>query len=224
MAVTANILQRTFRLRCGDSEGTCFTLDVDNKRYLVTARHVVSGIGRESTVEIAQNGAWLPLDVEIVGNGDNGVDVSVLAPQLIFGAAHPLEATSVNLTLAEDVYFLGFPFGMSHDVGDLNAGFPIPLVKKGIVSALEFGDGLILLDGHNNPGFSGGPVIRMGASNEPVVIGLVSAYRSERQPILDSTGQPVPFSYDTNTGIVFVCDARHIHQLVSRNPIGIDAS
>lgn len=158
----------------------------------------------------------------VPGHGDGGADVSVLAPQVLFGAPHPLSITTAHLMLAEDIYFLGFPFGMSFDVGDLNAGFPMPLVKKGIVSGLHFEDGLILLDGHNNPGFSGGPVVRRGTSTEQTVVGLVSAYRYDRNRVLDTDDKPGPYTYDVNTGIVYVQDVRQVLRLISDNPIGIE--
>lgn len=132
MSVTTNILQRTFHIRRHEASGTCFTLDVDGRQYLATARHVVAGIQGDGVIEIAHgNGKWLPLGVKLVGHGDGDADVSVLAPRVLFGAPHPLSITTAHLMLAEDLYFLGFPFGMSFDVGELNAGFPMPLVKKG---------------------------------------------------------------------------------------------
>ncbi len=225
MSVTTNILQRTFHIRCRCAFGTCFTLDVDDKRYLATAKHVVNDIQEDDLIEVAHgDGEWLPVGVKLVGHGEGEADVSVLAPQVLFGAAYPLSITTAHLMLAEDIYFLGFPFGMSFDVGDLNAGFPMPLVKKGIVSALPLEDGLILLDGHNNPGFSGGPVVRRGTSTEQTVVGLVSAYRYDRNKVLDTAGEEGPYTYDVNTGIVYVQDARHFLRLVSNNPIGIEVS
>ena len=222
MGVTTNILQRTFRIRCDDSKcGTCFTIDVDNRRYLVTARHIAGSIIDRGEVEIMYNGNWLPLAVQLVGHGKSDMDVSVLAPQELFGATHPLSLTIANLKFAEDVYFLGFPFGISFDIGNLNANFPMPLVKKAIVSAIIMEEGLILLDGHNNPGFSGGPVVRCGTRQEQIVIGVVSGYRFERSAVLDEAGNEGPYSYDMNTGIVIVCYANQIQQLILDNPIGI---
>jgi hypothetical protein len=39
--------------------------------------------------------------------------------------------------------------------------FSVPLIKKAIISATvhEHGATVLLLDGHNNPGFSGGPIV-----------------------------------------------------------------
>src|SRR5712691_1662146 len=40
--ITANFIHRTFRIRCGPSIGTAFTVDIDGRQYLVTARHVIA--------------------------------------------------------------------------------------------------------------------------------------------------------------------------------------
>ena len=226
MSVTANILQRTFHVRCGSSHGTCFTVDVDNKRYLVTAKHIVHSISGRGEVAIFHDARWKSVAVYLVGHGNGKVDVSVLAPQVLFGATHQLLTTTRGLQLAEDVYFLGYPFGMGFDMGGQNARFPLPLVKKGVVSALDMGNGLILLDGHNNPGFSGGPVVRSSIrqGNKQVVIGVVTGYRSSRQSVLDNVGKKGPYTYNMNTGIVTVCDIRHVNSLIVGNPIGIKVS
>ena len=226
MSVTANILQRTFHLRCGTTSGTCFTLDFDGRRYLVTAKHIAHSIGGQGEVEILHDARWKSVPVHLVGHGNGKVDVSVLAPRVLFGATHQLLTTTRGLQLAEDVYFLGYPFGMGFDMGEKNAKFPLPLVKKGIVSALNMGNGLILLDGHNNPGFSGGPVVRsrIRGGDKQVVIGVVTGYRSSRRSVLDNVGKKGPYTYDMNTGIVSVYDIRHVESLIVGNPIGIKVS
>lgn len=216
MSVTTNILERTFGMRCGGSSGTCFTIDVDGRRYIVTARHIVNGVVDRSVVEIWAGGGWQELPVRLIGHGKGKVDVSVLASDLSFGASHPLSITVGGLLLAEDVYFLGFPFGMGVEVDDFIPGFRLPLIKKGVVSAFFAEDGLMLLDGHNNPGFSGGPVCRRGTKEEQVVIGVVSGYRFDRSAVLDRAGNAGPYTYDVNTGIVHVFDARQILQIISR--------
>ena len=122
--------------------------------------------------------------------------------------------------------FWGYPFGMGFDMGEKNAKFPLPLVKKGVVSALNMGNGLILLDGHNNPGFSGGPVVRsrIRGGDKQVVVGVVSGYRHSRQSVLDRVGKKGPYTYDMNTGFVYVYDIRHVESLIVGNPIGIKVS
>lgn len=62
------------------------------------------------------------------------------------------------------MYFLGFPFGkLFSDVKfeKANERYSLPFVKKATWSAsAPAGDGaVIFLDGHNNHGFSGGPIV-----------------------------------------------------------------
>lgn len=217
MGVTNRILQRTFRIRCGHETGTCFTVDVAKRRYLVTARHIAGAINHSTDIEIAHEGIWKRLSVQLVGHGDGETDISVLAPQQLFGGSAPLSLPA-PMTLAEDVYFLGFPFGMSIEMGHLNLNFPLPFVKKAILSAFFTDKGLVLLDGHNNPGFSGGPVVD---SSGDQVIGVISGYRRQRRAVLDSGENEGPYTYDMNTGIIYVWDGRQINQLILNNPIGI---
>lgn len=218
MPITNNILQRTFRIRYGTSRGTCFTADVDGKRYLVTARHVVGQLQGSSSVEIMHDGIWKSVLVDLVEHGVDDIDVSVLAPQQLFGAHNPL-TISVEMILSETVYFLGFPYDLSLSSGNLNQDFPLPLVKKAIISGCYMDEGLILLDGHNNPGFSGGPVVREMKTSQ--VIGIVSGYRFEPQHVADSDGNRGPYTYHQNTGIVNVVSSNKINEIIMRNPVGI---
>ena len=222
MSVTSNILQRTFRIRYKGNTGSCFTVDVEGGRYLITAKHVVESIPDDADVDLSYNGGWLPLRVRLVGHGAGDIDVTALAPQGLFGASHALKLTTAGLVLAEDIYFLGFPYGLGMEVKtDLNAGFPLPLVKKAAVSALGLEDGPILLDGHNNPGFSGGPVARRRTKEEQTVIGVVSGYRFDRHNVRDANGDKTSYTYDTNTGIIIAHDIRHALAIIASNPIGI---
>ena len=222
MSVTRSILERTFRMRHGDQSGTCFTVNVEGRRYLVTARHLVRTIDPCGVVEVQHSGKWMPVAVQLVGHGEGELDVSVLAPQYLFGASHAVGLTTAQLQLAEEVFFLGYPYGLWFDMGKVNEGFPLPLVKRAVVSAMFAADGWMLLDGHNNPGFSGGPVVRRWDGRHQIVIGVISGYRSEKLPVLDDAGNPGPYRYAMNTGIVVVYDARLVRRLIDANPIGLE--
>ena len=222
MSVATNILQRTFRMRHANNAGTCFTFDIDNRRYLVTARHLVDSIRTFGVVSIQHDGTWYNVVVQSVGHGGGNSDIAVLAPQSLFGATHYLNLTTAGLSLAEEVFFLGFPYGLWFDVGELNAGYPMPFVKRAVVSAMFQEEGWMFLDGHNNPGFSGGPVVRRWNGTEQVVVGVISGYRSEIQSVVDEAGEPGPYQYYMNTGLVVVHDSRKVIQIVEDNPIGIE--
>ena len=89
------------------------------------------------------------------------------------------------------------------------------------MSSLGLDDGPLLLDGHNNVGFSGGPVARRGTKEEQTVIGVVSGYRFDRQKVRDGDGNETSHTYDTNTGIVIAHDIRHALEIIAANPVGI---
>ena len=227
MNVTTNILWRTFRIRYGSQAATCFSADVDGKRYIVTARHLVQGMGESDSVAIMYQGQWRPVRVRLVGHGEGDVDVSVLAPEILFGPpeAFELALRAGGLAVSEDLYFLGYPYGMSADMGNFNNGLPVPLVKKAMVSALVMPEGLFYLDGHNNPGFSGGPVVRdVQRANPQTVIGVVSGYRAKPYRVLDLDGNEGPYTYDVNIGIVIVWSIKHATDIIAANPIGIDST
>ena len=204
------------------NEGTCFTVDIDNRRYLVTARHLVDTIRTFGVVTIQRGGTWNAVGVQLVGHGEGNTDITVLAPQSLFGASHSLNLTTAGLSLAEEVFFLGFPYGLWFDIGVLNAGYPMPFVKYAVVSAMPLEEGWMFLDGHNNPGFSGGPVVRRWNGKEQIVVGVISGYRNEMQPVIDEVGDPGPFRYSMNTGLVVVHDSRKVVQIIEAHPIGIE--
>jgi hypothetical protein len=109
------------------------------------------------------------------------------------------------------------------EVGELNRHFPLPLVKKGALSAVYFGpDKHLLIDGHNNPGFSGGPVVFSQPNKVPPkykVAGVISAYRYEWDSVfLEDQETSLRFKY--NTGIVIAQDIAHVISIIESNPIG----
>lgn len=225
--VTANIIQRTFKIECNDRLGTCFTIDVDNRHYIVTAKHLVKEITDQHIIKLMHERRWKNLAIKLIGHCEGIVDISVLTPELRISPLHPLPATTVGIILGQDVYFLGFPYGLMSDVGELNRDFPFPLVKKGILSMIESNEGSILLDGHNNPGFSGGPVVfcQNNHGNDFAVAGVVSGYRYDREPVYkneepEKDESPIGY-YRANTGIVLAYDIKYALNLISENPIGL---
>ena len=225
MSVTSNVLQRTFQFAFGESLfGTCFTIDYDNRQYIVTARHIVEPITDAATIRIKHEKFWKECPVNLVGHGEGEVDISVLAARIQVSPQHPLPPTSAGLVLGQDVYFLGFPYGLASEVGEVNRNFPLPLVKKATLSALDSKTSPFLLDGHNNPGFSGGPIVfsEMGKpANQLSVAGVISGYRFNMEPVY-LENKRTPFQVEYNTGIIFAYGIRHAVDLICQNPIGFN--
>ena len=107
--ITSNVIHRIFRIKYENGVGTCFTIDEGNQRYLITAKHIVENIVDHDTVEIYYNNNWENLEVNLIGHGSTGIDISVLTGDLSFSVDHPLPASMAHLCYSQDVYFLGFP-------------------------------------------------------------------------------------------------------------------
>lgn len=218
--ITANVIQRTFHLKYGSGTGTCFTIDIDEKQYFVTAKHIIENLINDEEIELYFKNNWVKVKTKLIGHSTNA-DVSVFSIEQHIGG-HPLPATLDGIVYGQDLYFLGFPYGLKSEVGVLNREFPLPLVKKGILSAIfsDQSEKYFLIDGHNNPGFSGGPVVyKKSGSNDFNVGGVISAYRYE----LENTyfnDTPTPIQIKTNTGIVIAYSIDNALELIKQNPNG----
>ena len=224
MPVTANILQRTFQFSFGESQGTCFTVDCVNRQYIVTSRHLVKPITDSATIRIKHEKVWKECQVNLVGHCEGTIDISVLTAGFQLSPLHPLPTNAGGITLGQDVYFLGFPYGLASEIGELNRDFPLPLVKKAILSAMDANTEPFLLDGHNNPGFSGGPIVffpRGEPGNQLSVAGVISAYRFNMEPVYFD-GKPTPLEFRYNTGIILAYGIKHAVDLIHQNPIGFN--
>ncbi len=233
--ITSNVLQRIFRIKYGESCGTCFTIEVNNKQYVITAKHVVEGVDGAASVEVFKDGVevfkdgvWQKIEAHLVGACSCKVDIAVLAMPMQLSPAHPFNASFGNVALSQDCYFLGFPYGLGTDAGDHNSGYPIPFVKKAMVSAFgeETSEGsLLYLDGHNNPGFSGGPVVITPLTGEPIpkVVAVVSGYRFDNHPVCIGDAETDAF-VRYNTGIILSYSISSALALIEKKPIGFKLS
>ena len=230
--ITTNVINRVFCIKYGDSTGTAFTIDREGRQYLVTARHVVKGITSGSSIAIShkyeQNGIRsqaLNMSVDVVGIGAGEIDVAVMACPLQLSPEYLLEPSTAGLTFGQKVYFLGFPFGWGGGSEEANRNFPFPFVKAGIVSAVR--DNVLYLDAHNNPGFSGGPVVFEPALTRPRnyreyrVAGIVSNYPAPFRPIFDKEGQRIGY-FPENPGLMVAYDIKCATDLIDKNPVGFE--
>jgi S1-C subfamily serine protease len=248
--LTTNVLLRVRMIRPAGSSsfGTGFTLDVDGRQYLITAKHVVAGMKENDTLDIRSGDQWSPLAVRVLRCSDP-IDVAVLVPPRQLTVTFPFEPTMNGMRYAQDVFFAGFPYGLSTKAQELTKGFALPFVRKAIVSATMDNSSVIFLDGHNNPGFSGGPIVFRDLDRSDVVYklaGVVSGFESERSPVLipkeiapekitaDDIAEQRIFKKDghvfrlddtgelvnSNTGIVIGYNIGHALDLIAKNPIG----
>lgn len=226
MPVTSNVYMRTFQFRFGDSSGTCFTLDVESRQYIVTAKHLVKAITGAAIIYIKHDQEWKNLPVNLVGHGEGDVDISVLAADI------PLSSEKLNLPatgdiiIGQDVYFVGFPYGLATEVGQMNNDFPLPFIKKALFSSWDNEAGVLYLDGFNNRGFSGGPVVFRTRANVDFsvdfsVAAVISGYRYEIAPVYLGDS-PTSYQIKNNTGIIVSYDIKYALDLIRCHPIGFD--
>lgn len=217
---TSNVLSRVYHLRFNGSTATAFLLDYQNRQYFVTARHVMESSGEKATVELEGPGTkeWKPYPVIVLKGKNKCVDVAVLVPN----EEKVSDAESIPypyvFALGQEAYFLGFPYGLYTSFGQDTMS--VALIKHAYVSARVscaaiYPDGdkdeyLILLDGLNNRGFSGGPVVAPDIFSpftnirRQKLIGVISGYRHDNTPLKVDGKEMVNASTETNTGIVVV--------------------
>jgi Trypsin-like peptidase domain len=234
--ITRGVFKRIFRVAFQKNVGTCFAIEYQGKQYLITVAHLLRGVDTNAELSIWRNKGWEPLPIRVVGI-DEKRDVAVLAAEKQLCAAHGVIVGSRHLTVSQDIYFLGFPYGLYSD--DVNTeegptdGFPLSLVKKGIVSAFTLGrDGEdFLIDGHNNPGFSGGPMVfeRTGLIRKQIpgavikyhwrIGGIIRGYFTE-QIAVKMGDKELKATLDHNTGIIKCVNIAHAMRMLIQNPIG----
>ncbi|MET7141426.1 MULTISPECIES: S1 family peptidase [Xanthomonas] len=221
--INSNVLHCVRQVKIGDNVGTLFTIEVQGLQYLVTANHLLEQWESGDYIGIWQGKEWRGMPVELVGTHEAG-DVAVFASSMQLSQRLPLEASSKGLIWSQDVFFLGFPYGWRAEVPpELNGKYPLPFVKKAIVSAMVVADGFetIFLDGLNNPGFSGGPVVFIPpGSNDFQVCSVVTSFRYVAEPVYEGDSEH-SLVYRANTGIIESTNIRIILELIKNNPIGL---
>jgi hypothetical protein len=202
--IVSQCYERTLKLVVPNGHGTAFTITRHGRQWLITAQHIVEGFPSTS-LSVVVRGVPVVVTLTPIPLGKPGVDIAVFHLDHAITPELDLRPTSEGLVYSQDVYFLGYPY----DLGIRSGGVTVlPFVKKAIISASEsLADGSMVwyLDGINNVGFSGGPVVfnRQGSSDWHVVA-VVHGYRFEDIPVKGAPG-----SVPMNTGIIVSYDIRH---------------
>jgi len=196
--VTANVFFNVFQIRVPGATGTAFTMVVDGRQYLITAKHMVRDLkvdGSQESIEIRKikeprkSLEWKRLTVRIFAC-DDPIDIAVLVTPELVRETFALEPTPNHMNLSQEGYFLGFPLGYASATGGSNFPFPFPFTKKGNLSLVSYDDEAerMFFDGYNNHGFSGGPVvyrenIDSKGHSQFYVAGVISGFIPELAPI-----------------------------------------
>jgi S1-C subfamily serine protease len=215
-AVPREILERSFLIKVGAEGGTAFKIDYGGKIYLVTARHVAADLRpSNATIQIWRAGKWEDLHiVKTLLPPSKDADIAVLETDE--KASQPFEVAILGdrdgPSLGQQVWFLGYPFGDAKLMTHSANGFVFPFVKRGTISAIDAripSAVVFYIDGWNNPGFSGGPIIYWDFNNHAYrILGVVSGYRFDAAHTL-VRGKPGPSHVLVNSGILISYSIKH---------------
>lgn len=180
--ITSNVLLRVKRIQVGAASGTIFTIEVDKRQYLITAKHVVAALKDKDKAALCEGKKCAEIPVTVLRCADP-IDIAVLVPELQQTISFPLEPELKGAVFGQDMFFLGYPYAdnsLVTNVGEQTVAF----IRKATFSAQQRSDEatVLYLDGRNNPGFSGGPIIFRDINQAGLVLkvaGVVSGFRHE---------------------------------------------
>ncbi|HZY82863.1 MAG TPA: serine protease [Cyclobacteriaceae bacterium] len=217
--VPKEILQNVFQLQYSAQTATGFRIAVNGDNFIVTAKHLFpKTITHKSEVqfEVSKHGKWVSLTATYLVHTIDEIDIAVLRLKTKELKESTFEIGSNGFYLSQECFFLGFPYGMKMEdkAAIFNDGFPAPFVKRGIVSSYTPGPTdvmVIYVDGLNNPGFSGGPLVVRIGTDRMQFIGVVSSYLNEKKKVKTPIGE---FDTEHNTGIVVTYASDHVLQII----------
>jgi S1-C subfamily serine protease len=215
-----NVIERIIFIKYNDHYGTGFTVEVNDKQYIITAKHVVEGIKQNDSIFFFQDNQWKKIEVKNIKFKNPKIDAIALVPSIQLTPVTNVEFTSMDIVFGQEVYFLGFPFGFITEVGNLNNNFPMPFVKKGICSNIDNKStevNIIWIDGYCNPGFSGGPIVFRDIFTENIKIaGVLVGYLPEHINVIDEK-EKTELYVKINSGLIYSIGVDSIIKLIKEN-------
>ena len=218
------LLQRTLFIKVGNATGTAFKIDYMGTVYLVTARHLAVGVPEiNATIQVRRAGNWEDFHtVRTFFPPSSEADIAVFETDEKI--SQPFQVTVMGkadgVTLGQQVWFLGYPFeGLGTPAGK-DSGTLMPFMKRGTMSAIDGTnpDAIVLyIDGFNNPGFSGGPIIFWSFTKHVYeIIGVVKGYRLDTAKVMVN-GNPVDTQYFfSQLGILIGYSMDHAIQAIEK--------
>ncbi len=225
MNITADrgIMENTFLIQTATHTGTCYCLTADNKQYLVTARHLFPNDKHGDAVKISlwKDGKWSSTDSRSWFHDNSVIDIAVLPLSGVLAQHYNVKIGTESMVIGSETFFYGYPYQIKFNYRGLNNGFPLPFVKRATISGWfqesSVDPYVILLDGINNQGFSGGPIGHFDTTTKVLSLyGFISGYQSEKKEMVTPIGN---FPYEQNTGIIVAYAADHALQIIKKETV-----
>ena len=207
------------------STGTTFLYSDEKGVVFITAAHVICAVQPGDNIMFRRPGEWLPAQVRSIALDDEGYDVGAFTLDGWQFAIVEQEKRPLGMFPGAEVKFLGFPHGLENSYPSDN-GFCTPLVRTAFFSGVTSiaGQDLMILDGINNPGYSGGPIFSAQPDGSPTLVGIISGYRHERgeatqlfKRLPEGGDEPVPgYFLKPNSGMIYAVQKPRIIRLLER--------
>jgi len=149
-----------------------------------------------------------------------------MAPATQLTVSFPLDAGTDTMFVSQDAYFVGFPYGLRIEGTTLNGIYPLPFTEKGIVSVFDSTGPvkMLFLDGINNPGFSGAPIVCRDLSQPGNVFkvgGVISGYKVADSITVKVAGvSSLSSTLPLNTGVIDGVFIGYALTAIEKNPVG----
>lgn len=224
VALTSREMQHVFQLKTQSGTGTCFLYGTKDGFFYVTARHLIEKSMVGDSVYFGHSNEWQKWMVTAIFLPNDAHDIAVFVTDCVWKGNPDFESDFAVLP-GQPVKFLGFPHGLNSDYPSSN-GYLTPLVRSANFSGVIQKDNITInvLDGFNNPGYSGGPVYCCGDDGKAKFFGVVSGYRyeTESHSLLykkNSSGEfePLPdYMVKLNSGMIYVTGKSACNELFTR--------
>jgi S1-C subfamily serine protease len=217
-AVPSEILGRTHMIKVGDAQGTGFGVEYKGKLYFVTARHVVADLPtKDAVLEVMKAGTWTKVHtIRTMFPRSPEVDIAVFETDERIPEPYKILMASGNdgATLGQQLWFLGYPWGLGSHAPN---GIEIPFIKRGTMSAIDGSNPqapVIYIDGFNNPGFSGGPIVYWDFKAHAYrILGVVQGYKEEAAKMMVN-GHLADTKLLVNSGILIGYNIKHVVEAI----------
>jgi hypothetical protein len=247
---TLELMNNVTNIESRYGKGAAFAVGVEGREYWITAKHMVNGkkhppygvAGVTSVVLKLQNrvtGSWTRVNFKVLETGKD-IDIVVLvatnplvktigdlAPAMAHAPLNLPRASSVGIQLGQHCGFVGYPFP-AWPATVQNGKFLFPYAKSCVLAAEDEAHSLWWLDGHNNPGFSGGPVY-FGNGPDLKIAAVVSGYQPEGAEVTRLSESPsdhhiteeeTNYLAHVNSGFFLAYDITKALLAIQRHPIG----
>jgi hypothetical protein len=132
-------------------------------------------------------------------------------------------AKSEGMMFGGNCEFLGYAYGGGWRAKwDTGKNFWLPYIKRCRVSGMDSDAHLWVLDGINNAGFSGGPVIN-GTGADLKIAAVISGYVQEPTDVMRGGADAPAAAKDRvnlNSGFILAYDISYAVDLIKANPTG----